>query len=92
MDVLAIYHSHSDLIAQTPLAFVPREFTEKPVLITRIRKGEPPPEDYYYVKNSSDRWHKFEAKRVARKILRGEFSPRLILSRWDMIWGKTTQP
>jgi len=92
MDILAIYHSHSDLIAQTPLAFVPKEFTEKPLLITRIREGEPLPEDYYYFRNSSDRWQRFEAKRVARKILLGEFNPRLILSRWNMIWGKVTQP
>jgi len=92
MDILAIYHSHSDLVAQTPLAFVPKEFMEKPVLIKEIGEGEPLPEDYYYVKNSSKGWHKFEAKRVARKILRGVSDPRLVLIRWNMIWGKMTQP
>ena len=91
MDILAIYHSHSDLVAQTPLASVPHQFIDKPVLIKEIYEGEPAPGDYYYVNNSDNGWQKFEARKVARKILRGESNPRLILSRWNMIWGKMTQ-
>lgn len=92
MHILAIYHAHSDEIPKAPLTSVPKQFIDKPILIKKICERETLPEDCYYVKHPGKGWHKFEAKRVARRILRGESHPRLVLSRWNMIWGKTTQP
>ena len=91
MDILAIYHSHSDLVAQTPLAFVPKEFMEKPVLVQEIFEGEPVPPDYYYVKEINQGWHKCEVKTAARRIHRAEVNPRRIMSMWKLIWDTENQ-
>jgi len=90
--ILALYHAHADAIAAPPLASVSEEFIDKPILVNEVVEGKLRREPSYYMKHPGKGWQKSEAKRVARKIWLGGCNPRLVLSRWDMIWGKITQP
>lgn len=88
MHILALYHAHSDAIAASPLAWIPEQFIGKPILVQEVGEGDLRREPCYYVKHPSKGWREVEATKVARKILRGESNPRLVSSKWKILWGK----
>lgn len=86
MEVIGLYHSHSaDRVEESPLAYVPSHFIQKPVMIKPIRGGEIIFGSYCYL-YTNEKWQEIGVKKDIPSERELNFNPKRILSKWNKIW------